>query len=130
MIRLGPAALLLAALASCVSAYQPGTVDLPVPMPDGTFERVLHIVQLYYSEVEVDRERFFIKSSWHPCDDRGQPAQRRLTLFLDEPGVLAVIVEARYLQVPLIGDPSWTPLRGHRRWEDELIKALEQALGS
>ena len=122
-MRILPALLLLAA---CVHAYQPSRLRLAPS--DEAFDRILHVLRDDYpSLVEVDRENFRIQSAWISCEDRGVPAQRRLNLFIDEPGGLNVLVEVRYLHLGMFGDPSWTSPRGHRPWETELLARIEAA---
>ena len=125
-LRALPALLLLSA---CVLPYQPSR--LTISMSDDAFDRILYVLRDDYSSLaEADRDSFRIQSTWTSCEDRGVPAQRRLNLFMDEPGDLSVLVEVRYLHLGFFGDPSWTSARGHRPWETELLMRIEEAFGS
>lgn len=111
--------------------YEPGVVV--VPRDPASFDVLLIAVREDYPQlVEADRERFRIQSDWLPCDDRGTPGQRRLTIYPDEAdgaGTLRVLVEARFLVLPLVGAPYWSTTRGHPYWEGQLVQKIRAATG-
>jgi len=118
-----PALLLL----GCIHAYQPAELDFS--RQADSFDRVLYALRDDYpSLAEVDRDGFRIQSAWISCEDGGRPAQRRLSLFLGEPGVMNVVVEVRYLRLGVFGDPSWTSPQGHQTWEREILEQISAAL--
>lgn len=113
-------------VSACVHAYQPSKLNIGAQ--GDAFDRILYVLRDDYpSLADVDRENHRIQSAWISCEDRGVPAQRRLDLFMDPPGAVNVLVEVRYLQLGLFGDPSWTAPRGHRAWETELLTQIEAA---
>lgn len=123
-------ALLLGACASV--AYEPArvTVRAGTPLDDRHFRRVVDVVRVGFGDLEVDTAARRARSPWQGCTDRGVPAQRRVTLFEETAGVLAVVVEVRYLRWGWSGRPVWSGVRGHRRWEDDLVTAIERALAA
>ena len=124
------AATTLLVLGACAAApYQPALVELDHPLDESRFRLLLDVIRNDYPEVDVDEAAFRVQSSWLPCADRGTPALRRLTLYEDPPGVLAVVVEVRYLRISTFGGASWSASRGHAEWEYALIDDLRRVLG-
>ncbi len=120
---------LLVLLGACVHAYRPAELSFAA-QPD-SFDRVLYALRDDYpSLTEVDRDGFRIQSAWIACEDRGTPAQRRLSLFLERPGLMSVVVEVRYLKLAVFGNPSWTTPQGHQTWEREIVEQISAALQS
>jgi hypothetical protein len=114
-------------LGSCVHSYRPA--ELKFQEQSDSFDRVLYALRDDYpSLAQVDREGFRIQSAWIACEDRGTPAQRRLSLFREAPGLINLVVEVRYLKLGVFGGPSWTSPQGHQTWEREILEQITAAL--
>jgi hypothetical protein len=126
-----PAVTTLLVLGACATVpYEPARLALDRPLDRSRFELVLDVVRTEYPEIAVDATAFRVQSSWLSCVDRDTPALRRLTLYEDSPGVLAVVVEVRHLHVGTFGGISWSGSHGHAEWEYGLIDEIRRVLGS
>ncbi len=112
-------------LGACASPYQDATLNLPLPLASEAIDQVIAAVRVDYPHLTVDREAFRIQSSWNPLEDRGVACQRRLTLYLEDPGVLHCVVEVRYLRASMLSNPSWSASEGHSQWEYELLNRID-----
>jgi hypothetical protein len=123
-------ALLLVAAAACAVPYEPAAATVPA-LPADAFARALDVVRVQYPRLAVaDAGAFKIQSQWLPFDRAQATGERRATVYLDGGDRLCVVVETRYLGVGLLGEPSWSSVRGDPQLERELLEALVQALGS
>jgi hypothetical protein len=120
---------LLPLLAACAAApYRPARAALPAPLPSDAFARALAVLRERYPRIELaDESGFRLRSAWVAWDHGGTPCRRRATVFRDG-YELAVVVEVSVLRFDLFGEPAWSSARGERRFEDELIAALVEAL--
>ncbi|MCA8941060.1 MAG: hypothetical protein KDB80_00755 [Planctomycetes bacterium] len=112
-----------------VTPYQPARELLPFPEPPDAFERVRDVVRLEYPRlIELDPERFLIRTDWCPRVDREVAAQRRLTMWR-EGAELCALVEVRYLTGSVFSNPSWTSIRAQPEWERDVLDLSIAALG-
>lgn len=131
--RSSAALLLLAALAGSSACgapgYSPYPLDLGEALPDDAFSRCREVLlRRFEALVRADEEAFLLQTDWSPVPD--PPGQRRASLFLDPevPGSVAVVVELRRLEIPLVGLPAWGVARGDAAAERELADELREAL--
>ena len=114
-------------LASCaVPGYTPATASLSLPLTEGAFERALAAVADRYSAIVIkDGQGFRIQTDWAPHSHGGVPGQRRATVFLEDEGMLNVVVEVRYLEFSLLSDDArWSSIRADAALERELLEAV------
>ncbi|MFK7741159.1 MAG: hypothetical protein AB8H80_12645 [Planctomycetota bacterium] len=122
---------LAASLASaCVAPrYSPYPLDLSHELPEDAFARCRAVLLADFEVLEhVDEGHFRIQTGWQPT--REPPGERRATIYResDRQRSLAVVVEQRWLEVPLLGPPAWTPPRGDAQAERLLADRLRDAL--
>ncbi|MCC6670700.1 MAG: hypothetical protein IT458_06550 [Planctomycetes bacterium] len=124
MRLLAPA--LALALAGCVVPHRPARLELPATADAQLFARIQLAVQSLYPRLEeIDAEGFRIRSAWHPWQPGERPAQRRASVFLLDPHTLAVVVEARYLQDPFLGEVGWSSVQISAESEGHLLRQIE-----
>jgi len=122
------AALLLAGCA--IDDYSPYPLAVEA-LPRDAFLRCRELLlREYGSLVESDADSFRLQTNWTPIAD--PPGERRASVFRepDRPGELAVVVELRWLRVPMLGVPHWTAPRGDDAAERELAERLLDALSA
>ena len=125
------AVLLAALLAACAApAYAPCPVELSGALPADAFGRCRDGLLRTYGDLAIADERAFrLQTEWQPV--REPPGERRATVFREAGASgLAVVVELRWLSVPLIGVPAWTEPRGDDTAERELARLLREALAA
>lgn len=107
-------------LASCTSAPAlPVHVEAVAPTAV-VFRACVHELSLQFGRLElVDAEGFRLQTAWAPVAEPS--GERRAFVFADD-GALAVVVEARWLNAPLVGLPEWSAV--------ELDVAGSQALAT
>lgn len=121
------AALAATLAGACASVpYAPCPVGL-AGLPPDAFARCLDVLQQRYGPLVVaDAGAFRLQSGWQASVD--PPGERRATVFRDGGADLAVVVELRWLSLPVVGLPGWTEPRGDAAAERELAAALRVAL--
>jgi len=112
-----------------VPGYSPYPLDLGQKLPSDAFERCRAVLLNRYGTLTyADSEDFRLETAWQPVAD--PVGERRATVFRD-PRIedsLAIVVELRWLSVPLVGLPHWTTVRGDDRAERELAELLRESL--
>jgi hypothetical protein len=125
-------ALLLSVIGACASSgYQSCPVEWSGPLPDDAFARCRTVLLRRYGKLDTaDPERFLLQTPWVPVDD--PTGERRIALFPDpqQPGDLAVVVELRWPEVPLVGPPRWAIARGDAAEERALAAELRAELSA
>lgn len=109
--------------------YQPCPVELTAPLPADAFLRCKNVLLARYGKLDVvDAERFLLQTPWVPVDD--PTGERRVAVFRDpeQPEDLAVVVELRWPEIPLVGPPRWAEPRGDALAERALASELRQVL--
>jgi hypothetical protein len=126
--RLGLA--LASVAAACgVAPYQPYYVELPAGLPADAFARCRSVLaDRFGGFTVVDPEGFRLQTRWAPWQAGERPGERRATVFRGAAGELAIVVEVRMLEVPVLGSPRWTDLRGDPSQERELGAVLQEVL--
>jgi hypothetical protein len=115
--------------ACATSAYEPCPVECVQPLPADAFTRCRDLLQRTYGGIAMsDEATFRLQTGWSPIAD--PPGERRATVFRDTEADndLAVVVELRWVTVPVFGLPSWTEPRADDAAERELAGALRKAL--
>lgn len=117
------------AVACATPAYAPCPVECVQPLPADAFARCRGVLQSTYGAIaESDEATFRLQTGWLPIAD--PPGERRATVFRDTDAGndLAVVVELRWITMPVVGLPSWTEPHGDDAAERELAAALRSAL--
>lgn len=96
-------------------------------MPDGAFAACRDTLLRHYGSLHtVDEQAFLLQTEWLPVAD---PAgEQRASVFRDDSGDLAVVVELRRITDPMLGLPTWTVPRGWDDAERELAERLRAVL--
>jgi hypothetical protein len=121
--------ILLALVSGCASTpYSAATLELST-LPRDTEQRVLKALRHQgYRLGQVQRNPLRVQTRWSDHQRAQVPGWKRASVFVDEPATLNVVVEVRYLNVNLLGEPYKTAVHGDRELEEELVVALRDAL--
>ena len=121
-------ALLLLCSCTAVRPYQPLRLAVPDLPVDQMFVRARQVLFERYPRLAVsDADSFRLQSAWVDHVAAGRTGQRRASVYA-EGRTLCVVVEVRYLIEDLFGPPSWSPIGGDHRLEEELAEALRASL--
>ena len=121
--------LLLLACGCSVPGYSPYPLDLAQKMPADAFSRCRAVLLSQYGALtEADAADLRFETAWKPISD--PVGERRALVFRDasREDSLSIVVELRWLSVPLVGVPHWTTARGDDRAERALAELLRESL--
>lgn len=123
------AVLLFALAAACAG---PGYAPYPLQvgaLPEGAFAGCRDLLLREFGALdESDAEAFRLQTAWAPLRD--PPGERRASVYRDgaRPSELSVVVELRWLRVPVLGMPHWTTPRGDDAAERALAERLREVI--
>lgn len=116
--------LALGAGLGCVGPYRPLPID--GPLPSDAFARCAAVLTKAGCGLAVaEREPLRLRTDWYASPTPG--CEHRATLCASPDGLL-VAVEARWLEVPLLGPPGWSAVRADHAAERDLGARLRAAL--
>lgn len=125
--------LCLVGLAACGTplAYEPLRLSLERPLGAADFERAIDALRGEYPSLAIEPDSLRAASAWERCEDRGWPARRRLSVFVeDDRRSLGVVVEIQHYRLDFEAMPEWSEVQGHARFEREVVERLRGALGA
>lgn len=116
-------------VAACASTpYSAATLELST-LPKDTEQRVLKVLRRHgYRLGQVQHDPLRVQTQWSDHQRAQVPGWKRASVFVEEPATVNVVVEVRYLNVNLLGEPYKTAVHGDRDLERVLIETLRDAL--
>jgi len=109
--------------------YSPYPLDFTEELPADAFARCRAVLLSQYGALtQADAAAFRFATAWQPVSD--PVGERRALVFRDSTRAdsLSIVVELRWLTVPLVGVPHWTTARGDHRAERQLAELLRESL--